>query len=99
MFLFNWEYYINKYSDLKMANIINEKEALKHWINHGKKEERIYTDIPIYFDWKTYLLNNPDLLDSGIETEDKAWQHFIYHGFQERRYISIEKFVKIYCIR
>lgn len=98
MFFFNWEYYIYKYNDLKNSNIDSNKKALNHWLKYGKDEERIYTDIPIYFNWKFYLLNNEDLIESGITTEENAWRHFIYHGFIENRYISIEKYVKIYCI-
>ena len=99
MFFFNWEYYIYKYNDLVKSKINSETKALKHWIQHGKKEERIYVDIPIYFDWKTYLLNNNDLHDSGIKTEEDAWKHYIYHGYMEQRYPSIESLVKIYCVR
>ena len=35
---FNWEYYINRYSDL--SNINTKEEAWKHWITHGEKELR-----------------------------------------------------------
>lgn len=99
MFFFNWEYYIYKYEDLVNSDINSNKKALNHWLHHGKKEERLYADIPIYFDWKFYLLNNEDLIESGINTEEDSWRHFIYHGFAENRYASIEKYVKIYCIR
>uniref|UniRef100_A0A6C0BAK1 Uncharacterized protein n=1 Tax=viral metagenome TaxID=1070528 RepID=A0A6C0BAK1_9ZZZZ len=98
MFNFNWEFYINKYPDLVNFHIINEKMALKHWIECGKKEERIYCDIPIYFNWKTYIKQNRDLFSSGIHNEDNAWKHYIYHGFEEGRYSSIEKFMKVYKI-
>ena len=37
---FDPEFYINYYKDLKIAGIRTEKEALTHYINHGKKEGR-----------------------------------------------------------
>lgn len=98
MIFFNWEYYVHKYPDLIHSNINNNKKALDHWLNHGKKEERLYTDIPIYFNWKQYLLENIDLIESGINTEENAWRHFIYHGFSENRYPYISNIVKMYCV-
>lgn len=38
---FNWETYINNYPDLK-KKIKNEKQAIRHYINHGKSEKRKY---------------------------------------------------------
>lgn len=99
MFFFNWEYYIYKHDDLIDSDINSNKKALNHWLQHGRKEERLYVDISIYFDWKFYLLNNTDLIESGINTEEDSWRHFIYHGFMENRYPSIENLVRIYCIR
>ena len=88
MSFFNWEFYINKYNDLK--NIKNKEDALKHWIDFGIKEERIYTDIPIFFNWKVYISMNPDLLKNNINTENKSWQHYLYHGQYENRYDFLE---------
>jgi hypothetical protein len=99
MFFFNWEYYIYKYKDLTDSNINNNIKALDHWVKYGKKEERLYVDVPIHFNWQFYLLNNIDLIESGISNEEDAWRHYIYHGYIEKRYPSIENLVKIYCIR
>ena len=38
---FDWEYYINKYDDLKNKGIDNEKKALKHYEKFGIFENRI----------------------------------------------------------
>lgn len=38
---FDWKFYINKYEDLRKANIDTEKKALDHWKRYGKKEGRI----------------------------------------------------------
>ncbi len=37
---FDWEFYIEKYDDLKEAGIITEKQAYQHWIKHGQQEGR-----------------------------------------------------------
>ncbi len=38
---FDWEFYINKYTDLKKAGINTKEKAFLHWITYGKKEKRI----------------------------------------------------------
>ena len=38
---FDWEYYINRYEDLRKAGILNEDKAKRHWIRFGMKEGRI----------------------------------------------------------
>ena len=97
MFIFNWEFYVNKYQDLINLNFTDEKSAFKHWFDHGYKEKRVYCDIPIYFNWKLYLKENRDLLNSDIHDEDEAWRHYIHYGFQEGRYSSIKALIeKIY---
>ena len=88
--IFDWEFYINKYRDLKKAGIDNEEKALEHWKSHGKKEERIFTDIPIFFSWLEYLNQNKDL-KVKIENEEEAWSHFIYHGQYEGRYKILKR--------
>ncbi len=37
---FDWEYYINKYEDLKILGINNKKKAINHYKEYGKKENR-----------------------------------------------------------
>lgn len=37
---FNWKYYVNRYQDLKKANINTKKKAWEHWIQFGEKELR-----------------------------------------------------------
>ncbi|AYV83495.1 MAG: dTDP-6-deoxy-L-lyxo-4-hexulose reductase [Hyperionvirus sp.] len=72
---FDWEFYINKYSDLRKANILNQDKAQDHYINYGFKELRqTYNFIPKiaftywvgpmsylhYLTLKTFRLLNPD---------------------------------------
>ena len=93
--IFHWEFYINKYDDLNAIN--NEKDALNHWLKHGKKEQRIYNDISILFEWKDYLVNNDDLR-KNIFNEEDAWKHFLYYGNKENRKIKHKSFLKNYCV-
>jgi len=94
--IFHWEYYINKYEDLRKNGINSPEGAFLHWTNFGKKEFRIFNDIPIIFDWKNYLHNNKDL--QKIISEEEAWRHFLYFGCKENRKIRFKNRLKIYCL-
>ena len=37
---FDWKYYINKYEDLRQADITTEKQAYNHWLRYGMNEGR-----------------------------------------------------------
>lgn len=37
---FEWQFYLNHYPDLRKAGINNQKDAYRHWCNHGKAENR-----------------------------------------------------------
>ena len=37
---FNWQYYIEKYPDLKMSGIDNQADAISHWMSFGRREGR-----------------------------------------------------------
>jgi len=39
---FDWEFYLNNYSDLINAGLKSEKEAKRHYLNHGISENRVY---------------------------------------------------------
>lgn len=94
--IFNWEFYINKYADLKALSIKTEKESWNHWLKHGKCEERIYNDIPIFFNWNNYINKNIDL--KQIQTEEDAWKHFLYYGRSENRTIMFNNYLIKYCV-
>ena len=80
--IFDWEYYIYKYSDLKTLK--TKEEAWNHWINYGSKEGRSYDS----FDWYLYLQLNPDLGVNGIVTREGAIYHWNHCGKKEgRKYI------------
>ena len=77
--LFDWEFYVNKYNDL--SHIKNYSEAFDHFISHGEKENRQFSE----FSWMDYLLLNNDLIENNINTELKAIEHWINHGKNENR--------------
>lgn len=95
--IFHWEFYLYKYEDLRTSRLINEEDAWNHWLKHGKKEKRIYIDIPLIFDWKNYIDSNPDL--DFIEDEEEAWRHFLYFGAKENRIIRFRNQLKRYCVK
>lgn len=42
---FDWSSYVSYYEDLIKNNINTKEKAWKHWISHGKKEDRVYFDL------------------------------------------------------
>jgi hypothetical protein len=94
--IFHWEYYLNKYQDLRKNGLKSPEDAYQHWLNYGKSELRIYIDIPIIFDWKNYLLYNKDL--KNLINEEEAWRHFLYFGLKENRMIRFKNRLKVYCL-
>jgi hypothetical protein len=82
---FDWQYYLDKYPDLRMNGVHTEQQALQHWINHGEKEGRVSIRTPPLFDWQYYLEKYPDLRMNGVHTEQQTLQHWINHGEKEGR--------------
>jgi len=94
---FDWKSYIHLNEDLKY--IKTEYEAWIHWINYGKKENRIFKNknylvIDKQFDWVTYLMLNEDL--KNITNKEEAWDHWQKHGINEER---INKFDWVYYLQ
>ena len=54
--MFNWEFYVSFYPDLRDAGIVTEEPARSHWENHGKNEGRFCNikitkfEEPCYYD-------------------------------------------------
>lgn len=88
---FVWQIYLIINDDLIKNGITNQKQAEKHYLDYGKKEDRIYDfdtitkKLPKNFDWKFYLDNNIDLKFNNITTELSAAIHYIYYGQYEKR--------------
>lgn len=87
---FNWKTYINNYNDLKY--ITDKKDAWKHWINNGKKENRATFNLSEHleeynnFDWNTYVNNYQDL--KYITDKNSAWLHWTNYGKNENRVVT-----------
>jgi len=82
--IFDWEKYLNSYSDL---NCKTKNSAWEHWINHGVHENRkffiISKETEKTFDWEKYISSNKDL--SNITSKEDAWNHWKQYGKNEGR--------------
>jgi hypothetical protein len=85
---FDWEKYTSFYEDLKYIKC--KKDAVNHWLNHGKKENRIrflkqdeYTEIESVFDWEKYKETYQDL--KNIHCKKDALEHWLKYGEKENR--------------
>lgn len=94
--IFEWDYYINKYDDLKNSDIKDEENAYNHWVKHGQKEQRVYVDVSIFFNWKQYIKENADL--KNIKNEEDAWKHYLYYGRKETRKVIMSYYLIKYCV-
>ena len=81
---FDWNIYIKLNKDL--SNIKLKSHAIKHYLKHGKSENRLYkidkTNYPIDFNWKNYIILNPDL---KCINELDALNHYLQFGKKEKR--------------
>ena len=82
---FDWNFYTNHYSDLRIFP--NKESAFQHWILFGKKEGRICNcnelKKQIHFDWNFYTNHYSDL--RIFKNEESAFQHWIIFGKNEGR--------------
>ncbi len=79
---FDWQYYLDKYPDLRINGINTEQQAIQHWKTYGEKEGRVAEKS---FNWQYYLDKYPDLRINGINTEQQAIQHWKTYGEKEGR--------------
>ena len=83
---FDWKYYLENNQDLLDAGLETESDAINHYLNYGRFENRKFMpSLPKDFDWKFYLENNQDLLDAGLKTEEDAINHYLKFGYLEQR--------------
>ena len=84
--VFDADFYINKYPDLKKAYGTDYTKLYSHFVKYGIKEGR---QAHINFDVKYYLNNNKDLLNSfGAGNYSAAYNHYIKYGYKESRITS-----------
>jgi len=89
MYLFDFEYYLNKYPDLRINGVVTEEQSIQHWLNNGFKENR---NAKMYlFDFEYYLNKYPDLRINGVVTEEQSIQHWLNNGTKEGRHSNIHE--------
>ena len=89
---FDWEFYLQYNVDVKEIFGYNRYAALLHYIDHGKNEDRVYSDNMLFqrypflksFDWEFYRDNNEDLKEL---TKYLLLDHYIHQGYKENRRI------------
>ena len=84
--VFDADFYINKYPDLKKVYGTDYTKLYSHFVKYGIKEGR---QAHINFDVKYYLNNNKDLLNTfGAGNYTAAYNHYIKNGYKESRITS-----------
>jgi len=96
--IFDYNFYINSYSDLKN---LNEQQALNHWNNNGKKENRkcniylFHNKYNLsYFDWNFYYSTYKNEIKKHKQCNEmeNALIHWITIGSSKKYYFNF--FVK-----
>ncbi|MFA5089212.1 MAG: glycosyltransferase family 92 protein, partial [Candidatus Omnitrophota bacterium] len=68
---FDWETYVDNYFDLQRMGIDSEQKAMRHWLDHGKKEGR------------TYIRPFKNKQDTNVcEKRDYKWNISVFSIFQ-----------------
>ena len=74
-YVFNAEYYANRYPDLKAAYGTDEAKLYNHFINYGIEEGRCASP---YFDVKIYMnYNSQNFQEENKGNYEKAFKHFL----------------------
>lgn len=80
--IFDAEYYLNKYTDLKKAYGTDGKKALNHFLNYGMNEGRQGNE---QFDVYCYRARYTDLQKAYGTDWKKLYTHYLNYGKQEMR--------------
>ena len=80
--VFDANYYLNRYADLKAAFGSNTKLAFQHFVTFGMKEGR---QASANFNVQAYRLRYPDLQKAFGADLPSYYRHFITHGYKEKR--------------
>ncbi|MBQ9414809.1 MAG: hypothetical protein IJU16_06775 [Clostridia bacterium] len=80
--VFDFQYYINTYPDIKAAYGSNPTGALKHFLLSGMKEGRVASPV---FSIQYYMSNYPDLKRVFGYDYVRYAQHFVKNGMKEMR--------------
>lgn len=80
--VFQAEYYLNRYSDLRAAFGSNEQLALKHFVEYGMKEQRQASPS---FQVRSYYLTYQDLRRTFGQDWQQYYLHYLNYGKREGR--------------
>ena len=80
--VYDYDFYINKWSDLKNAFGDNKTDAFNHFLKYGMREGR---QAKADFDVKIYKDNYEDLRKAFNGDLPKYYQHYIKNGIKEKR--------------
>ncbi|MBQ6551451.1 MAG: M28 family peptidase [Lachnospiraceae bacterium] len=80
--VFNAQYYLAKYEDLRKAFGTDEAKAFSHFLNNGIKEGRRASE---NFDVRYYRDQYPDLAAAFGNNYAKYYIHYLDHGIKENR--------------
>ncbi len=83
--VFNADYYLAKYPDLKAAFKSDKAQALRHFVVHGMKEGR---QASAEFKLSVYRSNYADLRQAFGNNNVSYYMHYIEHGYDEHRTAS-----------
>lgn len=92
-YLFDWEYYYNKYPDLQKAFGKNQSKLRNHYNTCGKREGRSSSDV---FDPGFYLSKYSDLKAAFGSDYVAAYNHFVNRGIMEGRQASASFSIEVY---
>lgn len=91
--VFDADFYLMSYGDLRNAFGTNQGAAKNHWLTHGIKEGRRSSPA---FDVQYYLSLYPDLQNAFSSDYVAAINHWLTHGIKEGRRSSIVFDVQYY---
>ncbi|MDD6711642.1 MAG: N-acetylmuramoyl-L-alanine amidase [Sharpea porci] len=80
--VYDYNYYINKHSDLKKAYGTNRNAAFNHFLTYGMKEGRQAISS---FDVTSYRNANADLRTAFEDNYEAYYNHYIQYGYKEGR--------------
>ena len=80
--VYDYNYYVNKYSDVKKAYGIDDTAVLKHFVVHGMSEGR---QASAKFNVKKYKNNYKDLRKAYGNNFKSYYEHYIKFGHTEGR--------------
>lgn len=91
---FDWKSYLENYPDLREAGIKTESDAISHYLNYGRYENREYLNykrkLPKNFDWVEFFSINLELCELNIDKE--SFEHYFINFSKKdnREHTAIE---------